>query len=114
MDQVIIEVVLLRNDFDTEFYALQIRQLAAQYQSGAELSEIKALVDKSIKSMESILQYDCDYQLQKWSELFESLHAYANKFSDPDWMTVMSYARKQVSRKKGAANARHKYLHQIT
>jgi len=43
-----------------------------------------------------------------WSELFKNLNTFTNKCSDPDWMTVIAYARRQVSRKKGAAKARLK------
>lgn len=101
---------MLTEDFDTEAYAFQIRQLAAQYQSGANLSQIKRLVDLEIISMETNLKYHYQsrFHLNMWSSLFQNLNAYVTKHSDPKWLTVIVYARRQVSRKKGAAKTRIK------
>jgi len=105
-------------ELDTVVYAFQIRQLAARHQSGEDLRQIKNLVDDVIRSMEVNLKYHYHYHyhyhyqnrlhLKMWSELFKNLNTFTNKCSDPDWMTVIAYARRQVSRKKGAAKARLK------
>ncbi|MBZ6385914.1 hypothetical protein [Pantoea piersonii] len=102
---------MLRVDFNTEFYAFQIRQLAARYQCGEGLKDIEKLVDSVIISMEEKLKRDYvnRFHLEIWSQLFENLNAYINKFSDPAWMMVIAYAKRQVMRKKGAAKAKFKY-----
>lgn len=97
-----------RKNLDTEFYAIQIRRLAAMHQSGGGTLKIKKLVDNVIASMEAMLKFEEDVQVMKWSELFKNLDAYMSKFSDPNWMTIILYARRQISQKKSTAKTRYK------
>lgn len=97
---------------DTVFYALQIRRLAARHQAGEGLDDIKLMVDDIMRSIEEQYDYNYDYylQMEKWAELFGNLDVYITKFSAPEWMTIIYYARRLVSRKKNNAKARLKYI----
>lgn len=90
-------------EVDTQFYVLEIRRLAASYQMGDSLSEVRVRVDDTIKSMQAMLGYDSDYQAEKWAELFNELGAFSTNNADPEWHSVIAYARRKVNCKKHSA-----------
>lgn len=84
-------------------FAVQIRKLAAQYQTGCDLREVKAEVDRLIQAMKDIIGPDKGYQITKWSQLLEELGRYNNSTADPRWEKIISYATFRIkSRKKTA------------
>lgn len=99
---------MLIKDFDVTLYALEIRRLAASYQTGGCLNDIKMKVDNVIRSVQGLLGYDSDFQVKKWSELFEVLGFYMSNTADPKWKTVITHARYRVNCKKHSAIFRRK------
>lgn len=95
-------------EVDTQFYASEIRRLAIRHQARGSLSEAKVRVDDTIKSMQATLDYDCDLQIKKWSELFDNLGEYSNNHAAPEWKTVILYARGRVNCKRHSAKFRRK------
>lgn len=93
---------------DINDYALELRRIAAGYQSGEKLTEVKKKVDHLIDGMKAALTSDAQVQVQKWGELADALNVYMRKTADPDWSTIMAYARRKVNRSKQNAMYRRK------
>lgn len=93
---------------DIDFYTLQLKRLAARYQSGENLKSITENVKGLIKSLENKLGDDCDYQVACWGDLSRKLTPLVRNTSDPKWVSVISYAVKQVNYKKNTALHRRK------
>ncbi|MGK3126446.1 hypothetical protein ACCY16_20225 [Candidatus Pantoea formicae] len=84
-------------------FAVQIRKLAAQHQTGRPLKEVKAEVDFLIQSIREALGPDKRFQIKIWSQLLAELEMYQNSRADPRWQRVISHAKFRVkSRKKTA------------
>lgn len=93
---------------DINFYILQFRRLAARHQSGESLTSITEYVEGLIKSFETKIQNDFDYQITKWGELSRKLTLFTPNTADPKWVTVIAYARKRINAKKHTAIHRRK------
>lgn len=93
---------------DIDFYTLQLKRLAACYQSGENLNSITENVKGLIKSFEKKLGEDCDYQVASWGNLSRKLTPLVRNTSDPKWVSVISYAIKRVNAKKNTALHRRK------
>lgn len=93
---------------DIDFYTLQLKQLAARYQSGEDLKIITENVKALIKSFENKLGDDCDYKVASWVELSRKLTPLVHKTSDPKWANIISYTVKRVNAKKNTALYRRK------
>ncbi|MGC0820284.1 hypothetical protein WKH08_18765 [Pantoea agglomerans] len=93
---------------DIDFYTLQLKRLAARYQSGENLKVITENVKALIKAFENKLGDDCDYQVASWVELSWKLTPLVRKTSDPKWANIISYAVKRVNAKKNTALYRRK------
>lgn len=95
-------------EVDIDHYALELRRIAAGYQTGEKLPDVKKKVDGLIDALKMTLASDAQLQVQKWSELAEALSFYMKNTADPDWTTVMSYAKRKVNRSKQNAMFRRK------
>jgi len=97
-------------NFDTEFYVLKIMRMAAAFQSGECLNEIKGRVDDLITLVETQLRREPESEVEGWVRLSYHLLGISRNTSDPDWMTVIAYTRKRVNTKKYIAMSRRKKL----
>ncbi len=93
---------------DIGHYALELRRIAAGYQTGETLPEVKKKVDGVIETLKTTLTSDAQIQVQKWGELADALSFYMKNTADPDWTTVMAYAKRKVNRSKQNAMFRRK------
>ena len=93
---------------DINHYALELRRIAASYQTGEKLTDVKKRVDALINSLKLSLASDAQLQVQKLSELAEALSFCMKNTADPDWTTVMAYAKRKVNRSKQNAMFRRK------
>ncbi|MEN4630793.1 hypothetical protein [Pantoea agglomerans] len=91
------------NYVDSKSYALQIRKLAASCQQGEPYTSIQAQVRAVVESYKKMLGKNPENQANGWSDLFDSLGAYLNNNSAPEWMSVIRYARKIINLKKHTA-----------
>ncbi|RPD94684.1 hypothetical protein BBB56_20485 [Candidatus Pantoea deserta] len=87
-------------NIDINHYALELRRIAASYQTGDTLTDVKKKVDALMDALKAALASDTHLQVQKWSELAEALNNSMRNTADPDWTTVMAYARSKVNRSK--------------
>ncbi|MCG7368767.1 hypothetical protein OJE16_01310 [Pantoea tagorei] len=72
------------------------------------MPDVKKKVDGLIDTLKSSLASDAQLQVQAWSELAEALSHYMKNTADPDWTTIMAYARRKVNRSKQNAMFRRK------
>jgi|GEM_PF-414124 len=93
-------LLLSADKVDIDFYTLQLKRLAARYQSGENLKSITENVNGLIKSIEKKLGDDCDYQAASWGDLSRKLTPLVRNTSAPKWLNVISYAVKRVNAKK--------------
>lgn len=103
-----VEICMRPLSFDTEFYVLKIRRMAAGFQSGECLNEIKESVDALIKIVEVQLRREPKSEVEGWAQLLCRLHGISRNTADPDWMTVIAYARRRINTKKHTAITRRK------
>ena len=95
-------------EVDVDHYALELRRIAAGYQTGEKLPDVKKKVDGLIDTLKTTLASDAQQQVQTWSELADALSHYMKNTADPDWTTIMAYARRKVNRSKQNAMFRRK------
>ncbi|MBP2197209.1 hypothetical protein [Pantoea cypripedii] len=88
---------------DINIFAIEIKKLAAEHQSGRPLSEVKTDVDGVIQSLRVIIGPDKEAQIENWSFLLESLDGYRNSRADPKWSTVISHAIKRIKNRRSSA-----------
>jgi hypothetical protein len=94
--KIIVEVCLNALDFDVEFYAVQLRKLAAFHQSGKSLTEVKVQVDATIQHMKESLGKDKTQQVMKWDELLKALEKFNRNTAHPMWMAVIKHAKHRI------------------
>ena len=94
--KIIVEVRLNALDFDVEFYAVQLRKLAAFHQSGKSLTEVKMQVDATIQHMKETLGKDKTQQVVKWDELLTALEKFNRNTAHPMWMAVIKHAKRRI------------------
>ncbi|WP_033749015.1 hypothetical protein [Pantoea sp.] len=58
--------------------------------------------------LKTTLTSDAQQQVQAWSELADALSYYMKNTADPDWTTIMAYAKRKVNRSKQNAMFRRK------
>lgn len=87
-------------NIDINNYALELRRIAASYQTGETLSDVKKRVDVLMDALKTSLPSDTQLQVQTWSELAVALNVSMRNTADPDWTTVMAYAKRKVNRSK--------------
>ncbi|MEZ3498390.1 hypothetical protein [Pantoea sp. KPR_PJ] len=87
-------------NIDIDNYALELRRIAASYQTGDTLSSVKKKVDELMDALKASLAHDSHLQVEKWSELAQALNLCMRNTADPNWTTVMAYARRKVNRSK--------------
>lgn len=102
------EVFVTTEKVDITFYALELRRIAAGFQTGEKLNEVKHKVDRTLEAFKALLVSDAERQVQRWNELAEALGGYMKNTADPDWTTVMAYAKRKVNRSKQNAIYRRK------
>ncbi|WP_313683791.1 hypothetical protein [Pantoea sp.] len=90
-------------NIDINFFAIEIKKLAAEYQSGKALKEVKADVDELIQSIREIIGPDKEVQIEKWSFLLDALEGYRNCRADPAWSIVMSHAVRRIKSRRSSA-----------
>lgn len=100
------------NEVDIQYYATEIRKLAAAHQAGEALIETKAKVDKLIQSMKDALSGDKNQQAQKWAALLAEMSIYLTNKVDPKWMTVISHAKTRIKSRRQSALYSRKHFRQ--
>lgn len=85
------------------FFAIEIKKLAAEYQSGKVLQEVKADVDGLIQSIRESIGPDKKVQIEQWSILLEALEGYRNSRADPAWSIVISHAVRRIKSRRSSA-----------
>lgn len=100
------------NEIDINYYATEIRKLAAAHQAGESLNDVKGKVDRLIQQMKETLGNDKVWQAEKWDALLYELNIYLTNKVDPKWMTVISHAKFRIkSRKQTALYSRKHFRH---
>ncbi|MFT4274036.1 MAG: hypothetical protein QM578_23790 [Pantoea sp.] len=88
---------------DINFFAIEIKKLAAEHQSGRPLREVKTDVDGVIQSFRVIVGPDKVVQIEYWSFLLEALDGYRNSRADPKWSMVVAHAIKRIKSRRSSA-----------
>lgn len=91
------------NEIDINYYATEIRKLAAAHQAGETLSAVKARVDSLIQRMKESLGSDKAWQAKNWEALLDQLNIYLTNKVDPKWMTVISHAKFRIKSRRQTA-----------
>lgn len=78
----------------------EIRRLAATYQSGNVLSEVKRQVDEAIHNLAGTLGRNRTCRLAVWSQMNVDLQSYISNLSDPRWLDVINHARHRVKTRR--------------
>jgi hypothetical protein len=88
---------------DINIFAIEIKKLAAEHQSGRPLREVKTDVDEVIQSLRVIIGPDKTVQIENWSFLLEALDRYRNSRADPKWSKVIAHAIKRIKSRRSSA-----------
>ncbi len=100
------------NEIDINYYATEIRKLAAAHQAGETLNEVKTRVDDLIQQMKETLGSDKVWQAKQWEALLSELNIYLTNKVDPKWMTVISHAKFRIKSRRQTAIYSRKHFRQ--
>jgi len=98
-----LEGILEKHEIDVEYYALEIRKLAAAHQSGMSLRDAKCSVDLLIQILKERMGPDKNIQAKVWNEFLEALDRYINGMADPAWLKVIAHARYRAKSRRYSA-----------
>jgi len=97
------------NHAEIRRYVTELRQLAASYQEGGNLTETKIQIDEAIRDVNTGLSGDPVCRLAVWTALQQEVRRYFSNMSDPRWLDAMNHVLFRIgSRRQTALNSRKK------
>lgn len=91
------------NMVNLHYYVIEIRKLAAEYQCGGNLTDLKKKVDTLIRSLSEEVSEDKTTQAEVWNMMLTTLERYFNCKAHPRWETIISHAKMRVKTRKRSA-----------
>jgi len=97
------------NHAEIRHHVTELRQLAASYQEGGNLTETKTLIDEAIRDVNTGLSGDPVCRLAVWTALQQEVRRYFSNMSDPRWLDAMNHVLFRIgSRRQTALNSKKK------